>query len=105
MSGWLTFRAVMPREKPGRASGAGTEWTWRSNAGSGALIGATIVGGLGAIAGYSIGGIALDYEPSASKRLGPAAVVGIAGGLVGALFGGTIGSLLSHWTLVHPSRP
>ena len=91
--------------EPLPASSIDSLWTWRSNTGSGALIGAGIVGALGAIAGYSVGGIALDYKPSASEKLGPAAVVGIAGGLVGALLGGTIGSVLSHWTLVHPGRP
>jgi len=106
-SNQLAFR---PRRRMAPADAVPTSsidslWTWRSNAGSGALIGASIVGGLGALAGYSTAGATLDYEPSPFKRLGPAAAVGIAGGLVGALFGGTIGSILSHWTLVHPSRP
>ena len=102
-SNQLAFRHRYPDAMP--ASSIDSLWTWKSNVGSGALIGASIVGALGAFAGYSIGGIALDYEPSASKRLGPAAAVGIVGGLVGALVGGTIGSVTSHWTLVHPRRP
>ena len=106
-SNQLAFR---PRRRmapadPVPASSIDSLWTWRSNAGSGALIGASIVGGLGAIMGYAVAGATLDYEPGGSSKLGAAAAVGIAGGLVGTLFGGMIGSVLSHWTLVHPSRP
>ena len=87
------------------ASSIDSLWTWRSNAGSGARIGGIVVGALGAFAGLALSGAALDYEPGDASRLKMVVPFGIAGGLVGALFGGTIGSMLSHWTLLHPSRP
>jgi len=73
-------------------------------AGSGALIGAVVVGAASAFMGYAMSGMALDYEPSGADKSKGVAAFGIAGGLVGALFGGAIGSVLSHWSLVSPHR-
>ena len=103
----LAFRQRRPFTPTDAVPGSSIDslWTWKSNAGSGALIGAIVVGTFSAVGGYAISGLALDYEPSGSKRLGAAVAVGTMGGLVGALFGGMIGSVLSHWNLVHPPGP
>ena len=87
------------------ASSIDSLWTWKSNGGSGARIGAIVVGVPLALFGYAVAGATLDYEPSGSKRLGAALAVGTVGGLVGTLFGGVIGSAFSHWKLEHPRRP
>lgn len=79
-------------------------WTWKSNTGNGARIGAIVVGTLGAFTGLALSGATLDYEPSGASRLKMVVPFGIAGGLVGALFGGAIGSFFSHWQLEHPGR-
>jgi hypothetical protein len=106
-SSQLAFR---PRKRMAPADAVPTStidslWTWKSHAGTGARIGGIVVGALGAFTGLAFSGAALDYEPSGAARLKTVVPFGIAGGLMGALFGGTIGSMLSHWTLVHPSRP
>jgi len=102
--------AFQPRRRMAAADAVPTSsidslWTWKSNAGTGARIGGIVVGALGAFTGLAFSGAALDYEPGGGARLRTVIPFGIAGGLVGALFGGTIGSMLSHWTLVHPSHP
>jgi hypothetical protein len=79
-------------------------WTWKSNAGSGARIGAIVVGSLGVFMGYALSGATLDYEPSGASRSKMVIPLGIAGGLVGAIFGGAIGGMFSHWQLQHPGR-
>ena len=100
----LAFRRRTGLE-PVSASTIDSLWTWKSNAGSGALAGAIVVGGFGMLMGYAASGMALDYEPSGGQKFGAAVAVGVVGGLMGALIGGTIGSVLSHWTLVHPQSP
>lgn len=102
-SNQLAFRHRYPGGMP--ASSIDSLWTWTSNAGSGARIGAIVVGALGAFMGYAFSGATLDYEPSGLARLKMVVPFGIAGGLVGGLFGGTIGSAFSHWQLEHPGRP
>ena len=87
------------------ASSIDSLWTWKSNAGRGALTGAILGGGAGALFGIAFAGMAQASEPSGSEELQAAAAFGVVGGLMGTLVGGTIGSVLSHWVLVHPSRP
>lgn len=98
----LAFRHRSPIAMP--ASSIDSLWTWKSNAGSGALIGAIVVGALGAFVGYGFSGATLDYEPSGAARLKAVVPFGIVGALVGGLFGGAIGGLSSHWELEHPGR-
>ena len=86
------------------ASSIDSLWVYKSNAGSGALIGAVVVGAASAFLGYAMSGMALDYEPSGADKLGGVAAYGVVGGLLGGLFGGAIGSVLSHWSLVSPRR-
>jgi len=98
----LAFRDRYPGAVP--ASSIDSLWVYKSNAGSGALIGAVVVGAASAFMGYAMSGMALDYEPSGTEKSKGVAAFGIVGGLVGGLFGGAIGSVLSHWSLVSPRR-
>jgi hypothetical protein len=84
------------------ASSIDSLWTWKSNSGSGALVGAVFVGALGAFVGAGLSGMALDYEPSRFRTFKVVAGGSIVGGLLGTLIGGIIGSATSHWELVHP---